>query len=327
MTAGKRPFLPHERKAIVDHCSMWELDEAAFSALLPQGDLNFVAQDPAGRYTPLRLALFHGNWTAACALLESGASPFLKDRRDLACPFRIALSGLQVNLSDRNTSSDQLLAFKLLSEAGARLEILPEGALDANGRILCPYERALVGGRPRRDADGGFSAWDALISVGLDASSFNGRALTPLMLAARAGDDPFALFLLSRGADQSLISEEGDSALSLALETERFSLALALLESPPRSVLEHRAYPGRGPLAIACSASHQGSIACDQRRLAVERLADLGQSFHERDRMNRSPLDILRERPDRSFQRLAEWAELFEIARAPLSARKPPLAL
>lgn len=77
-----------------------------------------------------------------------------------------------------------------------------------------------------------------LLERGADPNARQQVGYTPLMGAAGSGIDPLVSLLLAHGADPSLVTEDGKSAASIALEHGHTALAERLMSDPERLKFE-----------------------------------------------------------------------------------------
>ncbi|CAN0016333.1 unnamed protein product [Scytosiphon promiscuus] len=180
--------------------------------------------------TPLYWAAEHGHLPVAEALMDAGAD--LSGGRGLFSPLQAACGrghhgiiraliehGADVNAADLNGGTALLraaanidaTAIDLLAEAGANMD-----------DDSCVYGDTALGVAA---AKGGVRAASALLRHGADinfkASRYDGRGQTPLLLAAyQAGTRATIVetvdFLLRQGADETMVDQDGKSAIDLA---------------------------------------------------------------------------------------------------------------
>ncbi len=205
-----------------------------------------VSATQADGMTALHWAVYHGDVTKACYLMERGADADAKTAYDVT-PLSLASElghakivkrmlnanpGLDLEAQRLGRETPLMLAarngnaelVRVLIDAGAKLD-----AKEVKGQNALMWAAAA----------GNVKAVDELIKAGADFEHATGLGFTPLLFAARQGKTDCVLRLLAEGIDINAIMKPkksngrnpryGTSAMILAIESGHFELALKLI--------------------------------------------------------------------------------------------------
>lgn len=208
-------------------------DELDTAELLIRTGANVSAANRVGA-TPLQLAAQNGNAPMIEKLIKAGADPnapltvhgdtvlMMAARTGKPEAIQVLLDhGAQINAKETWGGTTALMwavaeghvaAVKLLIERGADVNARSHYVPAANGRGF--EGRLPVDAKQGQVAEGYASGW-----------------LTPLMFAAREGDQESARLLVAAGADVNAIGGDGKNALALAIFNGNYALASYLIDN------------------------------------------------------------------------------------------------
>lgn len=184
-------------------------------------------------------------------------------------------SGIEVNVSDASGTSLLSMAIQrgdtaivsLLLNSGARLEADPSGDSSLvqaikqnNGRIVkLLVDLGSGAGAEDLDAKGWrpihhavtsdcVECFEELVRAGVDVGKQTNRGDTPLVLAARTGQEVIGLRLVSLASNVDAVDSKGRSALWWSVEKKLSRLGLELIQKGAAQIVDQE---GIGPLHLA----------------------------------------------------------------------------
>jgi ankyrin repeat protein len=124
---------------------------------------------------------------------------------------------------------------------------------------------SLKGGMPLHWAastrENHISTLEALVQAGADLNAKDENGLTPLLLAAAAGNDAHAKYLVQQGADIAVEFPGQITIFHIAADCNLVSTLAALLEQYPESNLIHQPNSrGEAPIDLAVQEEHVGCV-------------------------------------------------------------------
>jgi len=258
---------------------------------------------PRGSWTPLMYAARQGAVDAVRALLDAGADPDLADPEG-STPLLLAID---------NAHYDVAL---LLIEAGASPD-----ASDVTGTtpLYAAVNMHTLGdlpGRPAPRSRGEATAVDvatALLTHGADPNrrlatpilqrhhsagdSTLGEGATPLLRAAKTGDVPMMRLLLEHGADASLTTKNGTTAVMFAVGPVAGGLGGGYPVSDAEKIAAMDLALAHGVDINASDVNGQTAlhVAAGQASAGVvEAVVQRGASLDRKDNQGRTPIEIAR---------------------------------
>ena len=225
MRAGADVNLPEPDGATALHwAAYWDDADSADLLIRAGADVNAANENVV---TPLSLACTNGSAVMVGRLLAAGARP------DAALPtgetplMTCARTGSAEAVNALLTAGADVNAKESVREQTALMWAVSEKHLDvaraliARGADVHARSKGRSGGRPRS----GISVAQTPIAIG----SGGDGGFTPLLFAARAGDDALVRLLLDSGADVNEIAQDGSTSLLIATLRGHVAVALFLL--------------------------------------------------------------------------------------------------
>jgi ankyrin repeat protein len=210
IAAGAKPALAASPSQLADFFRAVQIDDARTVQSLLNKGVNPNALNPVGGEPALVLALREGSMRVADVLV---AHPAIK----VDAPAVNGNTALMMAAFKKN-----LLAVQALVSRGAAVSRRPGWT---------PLHYAAASG----DVDIARYLIEHGAEVDAVSPPASGR-YTPLMMAAREGQEAAALFLLRQGANPSLTNSEGLNAAQIAQRANQASIAAAIGAQPPHGL-------------------------------------------------------------------------------------------
>lgn len=243
--------------------------------------------DSSGQ-TPLFYAAARGDLAVAGALLAAGASP------DPVLPDPTSLSATPLSIACKAGDMDMV---RLLADAGATINMRKM----ANNTAL--HDCVAVSGRRDQQLEsashGASGRWShagvarLLVARGADLHAESRRGSTPLDMACALNQAEVAAFLIEAGADLGHRDDEGSNALANCIVYNSFEVTRVLLDLGP----ERSGYRNVDDMGLTTLHYLATGASARMMEMFIES-GFCGLDAEGKDKLGRTPLDILNRRSD-----------------------------